>query len=65
MKTNVIIQAYGLEISESEIIAKIKEKWVAEGNLVKSIKSLVMYVKPEEKKVYYIINDTINGNIDI
>lgn len=65
MKTNVIIQAYGLEISESEIIAKIKEKWVAEGNLVKSIKSLVMYVKPEEKKVYYIINDTINGDIDI
>ena len=65
MKTNVIIQAYGLEISESEIIAKIKEKWVVEGNLVKSIKSLVMYVKPEEKKVYYIINDTINGDIDI
>lgn len=65
MKTNVIIQTYGLEISESEIIAKIKEKWVAEGNLVKSIKSLVMYVKPEEKKVYYIINDTINGDIDI
>lgn len=65
MKTNVIIQAYGLEISESEIIAKIKEKWVAEGNLVKSIKSLVMYAKPEEKKVYYIINDTINGDIDI
>ena len=65
MKTNVIIQAYGLEIFESEIIAKIKEKWVAEGNLVKSIKSLVMYVKPEEKKVYYIINDTINGDIDI
>ena len=65
MKTNVIIQAYGLEISESEIIAKIKEKWVAEGNLVKSIKSLVMYAKPEEKKVYYIINDAINGDIDI
>ena len=65
MKTNVIIQAYGLEIFESEIIAKIKEKWVVEGNLVKSIKSLVMYVKPEEKKVYYIINDTINGDIDI
>lgn len=65
MKTNVIIQTYGLEISELEIIAKIKEKWVAEGNLVKSIKSLVMYVKPEEKKVYYIINDAINGDIDI
>ena len=50
---------------KTETIAKIKEKWVAEGNLVKSIKSLVMYAKPEEKKVYYIINDTINGDIDI
>lgn len=65
MKTNIIIQSCGLEISESEMIAKVKEKWVSEGNLVKSIKSLVMYVKPEERKVYYIINDEINGDIDI
>lgn len=65
MKTNIIIQSCGLEISESEMIAKVKEKWVSEGNLVKSIKSLVMYVKLEERKVYYIINDEINGDIDI
>ena len=60
MKTNIIIQSCGLEISEAEMIAKVKEKWVSEGNLVKSIKSLVMYVKLEERKVYYIINDEIN-----
>lgn len=65
MKTNIIIQSCGLEISEAEMIAKVKEKWVSEGNLVKSIKSLVMYVKLEERKVYYIINDEINGDIDI
>lgn len=65
MKTNIIIQSCGLEISEAEMIAKVKEKWVSEGNLVKTIKSLVMYVKPEERKIYYIINDEINGDIDI
>lgn len=64
-KTNLIIQSCGLEISESEIISKIKENWVSDGKLVKDIKTIDMYVKPEEKKVYYIINDEINGDLDI
>ena len=64
-KTNLIIQSCGLEISESEIISKIKENWVSDGKLVQDIKTIDMYVKPEEKKVYYIINDEINGDLDI
>lgn len=65
MKTNMIVQACGLEVSEADVIAKIKESWVAEGNKVKDLKTLVMYVKPEEKKVYYVVNDEINGEIDV
>lgn len=64
-KTNLTIQACGLEISESDIISKIKENWVNDGKLLKDLKKIDMYVKPEEKKVYYIINDEINGDLDI
>lgn len=65
MKTNFIVQAYGYEINETDVIASIKEKWVSDGNKVKDIKNLVMYVKPEERKVYYVINDEINGTLDV
>lgn len=65
MKTNMIIQSNGVEISDKEIVAKVKEKWVEEGKLVKDIKSLTTYIKPEERKVYYVINDEINGDLDI
>lgn len=64
-KTNVIIQACGIEVSEADILNQIKEKWVADGNFVKDIKSVIMYVKPEERKVYYVINEDINGDLDI
>ena len=64
-KTNVIIQACGIEVSESDIISQIKDKWVSDGNLLKDMKSVTIYVKPEEKKVYYVINEEINGDLDI
>lgn len=65
MKTNMIVQAFGIEVSEADVVARVKEVWVADGNKVKDIKSLVMYVKPEEKKVYYVINDEVNGELDV
>lgn len=65
MKTNMIVQSCGLEISEADVIVSIKEQWVADGNKVKDIKNLVMYVKPEERKVYYVINDEVNGTVEL
>lgn len=61
----MVVQACGIEVSESEMIAKIKEIWVTDGNKVKDLKSLVIYIKPEERKVYYVINDKVNGEIEI
>lgn len=61
----MVVQACGVEISKAEIITKIKDIWVADGNKVKDLKNLVMYVKPEERKVYYVINDDVNGEIEV
>lgn len=65
MKTNIVVQACGIEISETDVIAKVKELWIADGNKIKDMKSLEMYVKPEERKVYYVVNGEINGEIEI
>lgn len=63
MKTLLNIQYLGSEISDKEIIAKAKELWLNDGNKIKDIKTLNLYVKPEDMAVYYVINDTVSGKI--
>lgn len=53
------------EASMADIIAKIKALYVAEGHRESSIKSLKVYMKPQEWKAYYVINNKIEGNIMI
>ncbi len=53
------------EASMADIVAKIKALYVAEGHRESSIKSLKVYMKPQEWKAYYVINDKIEGNIMI
>lgn len=63
MKTNVTVEYAGNQYEDKMIVAQIKEAWLASGNKVKDIKTLNLYVKPEEKAAYYVINDTESGKI--
>lgn len=65
MKSRFFVQYQGNEFEEKEIITKIKEVWKEEGNKVKDLKELDIYVKPEEGKAYYTINGETRGSIDI
>lgn len=65
MKTSVFIEYQGLQVEERELIAKIKELWLSEGNKIKDIKELKLYVKPEEYAAYYVINEDNSGKIDL
>ena len=53
------------EASISEIVEKVKALYVAEGHRESSIKSLRIYMKPQEWKAYYVINDKIAGELPI
>ena len=53
------------EASMADIVAQIKALYVAEGHRESSIKSLKIYMKPQEWKAYYVINNKIEGNITI
>lgn len=61
----VIYQFEGREVTEKELIAKVKESWTSKGNKIKDITSLNIYIKPEEEKAYYVINDVENGKIEL
>ncbi len=53
------------EANIADVVAKIKALYVAEGHRESSIKSLRVYMKPQEWKAYYVINDKISGEIQI
>lgn len=65
MKTSMYVEYQGLQVEEKEIIAKVKELWVNDGNKIKDIKELKLYVKPEEAAAYYVINEETSGKIEL
>ncbi len=65
MKPEVVIQFQGNEAVVEEAIEKAKAQYVAEGHRVSSIKTLKIYLKPEEYAAYYVINDKFAGRVDL
>ena len=53
------------EASVADVVERIKNEYVAQGHRVSSIKSLKVYVKPEERSAYYVINEKTQGRVDL
>ena len=47
MKTSLFVEYQGLQVNERDIVTKIKEIWLNDGNKIKDIKDLKLYVKPD------------------
>ncbi len=60
---NIYVQFAGNEFLTSDLVAKVTENWVALGHRASSIKSLDLYVKPEDMAAYYVINGKESGKI--
>lgn len=65
LKPEVFIQYQGREAIVAEAIEKAKAEFVADGHRVSSIKSLQVYLKPEEYAAYYVINQKFAGRVDL
>ena len=63
--TETYIQFAGQETLTSEILAKVKAAYVAEGHKESAIKSVKLYVKPEDSAVYYVINEKAVGVVSL
>ena len=64
-ETVITVQFQGNEVSIASVEEKVKAQFVAEGNKVSSIKTLNVYVKPEEFSAYYVINGDATGRVDL
>ena len=60
-KKNIVIQYQGRERSEQNLMDLIKEDVLRQGVAEADITEV--YIKPEEEKVFYVVNKEINGEI--
>jgi hypothetical protein len=65
MKATFFVEYQGNKIESDTLLKAAKEKWVADGNLVKDIDKLELYFKPEESTCYYVVNDKKNGSFEV
>lgn len=65
MTETIILQSAGVEWNVAELRKKVIDAYVSEGHRQGWIKNLDLYVKPEEHKVYYVINGKTTGSVDI
>ena len=61
----IYLQAGGCEWNISDCKERAVAAFVAEGHRASTVKKLVMYLKPEEGRAYYVINDSENGSIEL
>ena len=64
-KVNIYYQFSNRQIEQQDIISMIKAQWKAQGNKVKDLNDLVVYLKPEEQTAYYVINASVKGSVAI
>lgn len=60
-----VIQAAGNEWDTAAVKEQVIAAYVAAGHTRSSISSLTVYIKPEEHKAYYVINEKAGGSVDI
>ena len=68
-KVEKVVETYvefaGNQVLLSNVEASVKAAYVAEGHRESSIKTMKVYVKPEENAAYYVINDNNVGRVDL
>ena len=66
VKTNIVLQYGDKNVTYDTIVTNAKNNFKFEmGGDVDSMKKLSVYVKPEENSAYYVVDDKVQGRIDL
>jgi hypothetical protein len=64
-KNEVFVQYGDLEVRTRDIVTKCREDYVARGHKPGSIHEIQVYIKPEDRKVYYVVNHEDTGKVEL
>ncbi len=62
-KTNVVVEFYGRQIIAKDVVAACEAAYKAENK--EAVKSIDVYVKPEDNAAYYVVNAKVSGKVDL
>ena len=62
---NIFLQVGGREWNTAQLRDQAVAAYAAEGHRVSGIKRLELYVKPEDGKAYFVINETFEGSVEL
>lgn len=65
LKPEIYVQFNGQEAVLADVIEKAKKQFADEGHRAGSIKTLQVYLKPEEYAAYYVINQKYAGRVNL
>jgi hypothetical protein len=61
---NIVIQYQNTDRKTDELLQQIRQDVLSNGFSEADFAKIDVYVKPEDHKVFYVVNDSINGSID-
>lgn len=61
----IFLQVGGKEWNTAQLRDQAVAAYVAEGHRASGIKRLELYVKPEDGKAYFVVNEKSEGSIDL
>lgn len=61
----MFVEYKGKQVEDKAILAAVKKAWTESGNKVGDMKTVELYIKPEEAAVYYVINGTETGKVEL
>ncbi len=65
VKEQVLLQYADKSADISDLNTKVRQAWKDAGNKVGDLKTIEVYVKPEEGMAYYVINGETEGRIEL
>jgi hypothetical protein len=61
---NIVVQYQNRDRKTDELLQQIKEDALSKGFAEADFAKIDVYIKPEDSKVFYVVNDKFNGSID-
>lgn len=62
-EANVVVEYYGKQFVTKDIVAACEKAYKAENKA--AVKTIDVYVKPEDNAAYYVVNSKVAGKVDL
>lgn len=63
-KNQLFVQFLGYQVSHEEMLEKVKADYAAKTGK-KRVTSTELYVKPEDMRIYYVVNGSFTGDVEL